>query len=93
MVGSDLIVFSLKEGRFSQLLNVPSRLHEWVEKEIEYEQVLDVQRTVSTSGKQFCFTKTVFIDGRRLKPPRITQPCYSRFTSPSARGGLLPQMK
>lgn len=94
MLGSDFVVFSLKEGGFRQWLNVPSRLHQWIEKEDEYVQVLDVPRTVSQGAKRFCFTKTVFAaDGQWLQRPSSTRPCYLRSTGPSARGGLLPPMK
>jgi hypothetical protein len=94
MVGSDLVVFSLKEGGFRQWLNVPSRLHEWIEKEDEYVQVLDIPRTISEGARRLCFTKTVFAaDGQWFQRPRTTRPCYPRFTGRSARGGLLPPMK
>jgi hypothetical protein len=91
---SDLVVFSLSKGTFARWLNVPSRLHEWHGKEQEYIQIINVAGTVSEHAQRFCFTKTTFVlDGEWLSKPRTSQPCYSRFAGPSARGGLLPPMK
>jgi hypothetical protein len=86
ILGSDLVVFSVKDGGFLQWLNVPSRLHEWIDLESQYTQVLDVPRTVAEGARRFCFTKTVFAaESRWLPHPRTTHPCYPKFTGPSAR--------
>ncbi len=91
---SDLIVIRLKNRRFEQWLNVPSRLHEWHGKEEGFVQTLDVRRSVGERGRRFCFQKTAFFaDGSRLEKPLRTAPCYPKFTGPSARGGLLSPMK
>jgi hypothetical protein len=93
-LASDLIVFGLKNRRFEQWLNVPSRLHEWFDREEEFVQTLDVRRSVGERGQRFCFKKTIFFaEGKRLEKPLATAPCYPKFTGPSARGGLLPPAK
>lgn len=74
---SEFVVFALEQGRLQQWLNVPSRWRGWD----AYTQTLDVARTRATGAAQFCFTKTMWVEnGEQLAKPRITQPCYPRFT-------------
>lgn len=82
-LASDFIVFSLQNGRFEQWLNVPSRVEG---PDSEYAQTLDVPKTRLEKGRRFCFTKTVFaIDDKLLAQPRVTKPCYRRFTGEPAK--------
>lgn len=80
---SNLVVFSLRNGRFEQWLNVPSRVEG---PDSEYAQTLDITRTGLEKARTFCFTKTVFaIDDKSLEKPRTTTPCYRRLTGRPAR--------
>jgi hypothetical protein len=76
-VGSSLQVFDLTSGNFDELLNTYSRL-QYVDQDW-FTQVLDVDRTQRTHGRQFCCVKTtLFEEGTWFKPARITHPCYTR---------------
>lgn len=75
---SDLHILLLAHGRFQELLNVPSRLH-INGKGDQWSQTLDAARTLTQSGQQFCFDKTVWAaDHRRFLVPEVTHPCYPR---------------
>jgi hypothetical protein len=78
---STLQIFDLSRGRFTERLSDYSRL-QYFDQE-GYTQVLDLERTRQTHGRQFCVTKAVtFEKGKWFNPPRITHPCYSP-TSPA----------
>jgi len=67
-------VFDLSRGRFDEVLNLYSRLEG---ADGVYSQILDVGRTLSGHGREFCFAKTArFEDGKWFAPPRVTRPCY-----------------
>jgi len=74
---SELVVLGLYRGELQQWLNVPSQWIGWD----AYSQKLDLARTRATSAAQFCFVKTtLFENGEKLATPRVTRPCYPRFT-------------
>jgi hypothetical protein len=82
---SDLRVFNLARGRFLELLNVPSRIYIAVKAEA-WTQDLDIPRTLTQQGDQFCFVKTVYAAEQRwFATPLVTKPCYARGEGVAAR--------
>jgi len=74
---SDLRIFSLAEGRFRELLNVPSRFYIAIKAEV-WTQDLDLSRTLAQQGAQFCFVKTMYAAEQRwFSTPLVSKPCYS----------------
>jgi hypothetical protein len=73
---SSLQIFDLSHGRFREVFSDYSRL---LDSDQEgYTQVLDLERTRHTQGRQFCVTKTVIFEkGKWFNSPHITHPCYS----------------
>jgi hypothetical protein len=75
---SDLRIFSLAQGQFRELLNVPSRVYIAIKAEV-WTQDLDIPRTLAQQDGQFCFVKTMYAADQRWFPtPLVTKPCYAR---------------
>jgi hypothetical protein len=73
---SSLQVFDLSRGAFDELLHTNSLFDDGRE---VFKQALDIDRTRSSHGEQFCVSKTSLVHiGIALKPPRLTKPCYRR---------------
>lgn len=80
IVGSNLHIFSLQDGRFERWLHTTARVQGIEESSI---QMLDIPQTKATNGKLFCFSKTDFA-GPELqvyRTPRVSRPCYPRETN------------
>jgi len=77
VAGSSLQVFDLSRGSFDEVLATESRMQHMTED--LYTQVLNAGRTRASYGQQFCVSKTTLLeDGRPIRPPRVTHPCYRR---------------
>jgi hypothetical protein len=78
--GSDLFVFDLSNRRLAPILETLAFSSDWTKEEPEvFTQSLDLSRTRSLHGRQFCFTKTTYVvDDGKVSPPKITHPCYRR---------------
>ena len=76
---SPLFIFDLTSNKLHQLLTLPSRVvgfdHEWL-------STVDVARTASKKGTEFCFTTTTYkTAGGTLQPPKVTHACYPPGTA------------
>jgi len=82
VTGTNLGVFSLTRGGFTQWLNVPSRVYSFAGGD-SFVQTLDLQ---SSNAERFCFRKIMFAkNGSWLSQPVEAHPCYPRFTGASAK--------
>lgn len=79
IVGSNLFVYSLENGRFEQRLKTTARV-EGIDG--SFTQVLDVPKTRAKNGMAFCFTKTELTgsDGQPYRKPIVSWTCYPKGT-------------
>jgi hypothetical protein len=77
IIGSELQVFDLENGKFDLAIEVSSRLDSGTKD--THMQTLDISRTLQSRGQRFCFSKEVSLrNGHWYDPPRVTHPCYAR---------------
>ena len=70
----ELSIFDLAPNKLRQLIQIRSR---GVDYQREWASVLDVAKTASKQGREFCFTQTTFqVAEKTLQPPQATYPCY-----------------
>ncbi len=78
MVASSFQVFDLSRGRFEEIVDTESQMQDNMTGD-RYIQVIDIDRTLQSLGRRFCFSKTTFFEAEnRFRPPRLTHPCYTR---------------
>jgi hypothetical protein len=76
--GSDLIIYSLREGQLEEWLRVISRS---IGYEGAFAQTLDLAATREARARRFCFRKIAYAeaDFKALPKPRVSAICYPRY--------------
>jgi hypothetical protein len=82
--GSDLIIYSLRNGQFEEWLRVESRS---IGYEGAFEQQLDLAATKAARAQRFCFRKIEYAEAdlKALPKPRVSAICYPRYEGVKSR--------